>query len=537
MTARRATASSRESAIQYAPVSTSQLLFNAARQWPQRSFLRVEGLDVTFAAFEDQVLRLAAGLKARGLRPGDRLSVFMENSLACVHTWFAANLVGAIWAPTNTGFRGPGLLHALEVIDPRLIVVDEEHVTRVEAALPKSSEMIVHPASQRPKDYASLSDAYTAPRFDDPFRASPSEISALLFTSGTTGRSKACMLSHGYFNVAGTIFAREMEVVADDVLYCPFPLYHLDATALTTIPALLTGACAAIGRRFSGSHFWAEVRGVRATIIDYMGATLAILQKQTPSSDDHDNPVRVAWGVPATEQARAFEKRFGLKTVVPYGSTEANLCAVQRPSRTYPAGSCGQAAEEFEIRIFDPKTDAECPASIDGEIVVRATAPHALFSGYYGMPDATSAALRNGWFHTGDIGHKDAEGNLYFVGRSKDVIRRRGENISPFEVEEVLLRHPGIRLCAVFGVPSALSEEDVKADLVLNPGHSVTEAEIAAFCAGLLARFQVPRYYEILDDLPRTPTGKVEKHILRTRPITPRAWDLETGHHVPTEPR
>ena len=246
--------------------------------------------------------------------------------------------------------------------------------------------------------------------------------------------------------------------------------------------------------------------------------------------------MRVAWGVPATEQAKVFAERFGLKTVVPYGSTEANLCAVQRPSKMYPAGSCGQAAEEFEIRIVDSRGDKECPASVDGEIVVRATVPHALFSGYYGMPEATSAALQDGWFHTGDIGRKDAEGNLYFVGRSKDVIRRRGENISPFEVEEVLLRHPGIRLCAVFGVPSTLSEEDVKADLVLNPGHSVTEADIAAFCAGLLARFQVPRYYEIVDDLPRTPTGKVEKHILRTRPISPRAWDLETCRHVPAGP-
>lgn len=516
-------------------VSTCQLLFTAAQRWPDRTFLRIDGMEVSFSSFEEHALRLAEGLKDRGLGVGNRLSVFMENSLACLHTWFAANLLGAVWAPINTGFRGPGLRHALEVADPKLIVVDEEHVSRVEAALSAAPELIVHSASSHVSRHTALSNIYAASKLADPYQAVPSETAALLFTSGTTGRSKACMLSHGFFNTAGRIFTREMEVIPDDVLYCPFPLFHLDATALTTIPALLTGACAAIGRRFSGSNFWEEVRSVEATVIEFMGATLAILQKQKPGADDDNNPVRVAWGVPATEQARAFEERFGLKTVVPYGSTEANLCAAQRPSRVYPAGSCGQAVEEFTIRIVDPQTKAECPVSISGEIVVGQTAPNALFSGYFRMPDATSAVLEDGWFYTGDIGYMDADGNLYFVGRAKDVIRRRGENISSFEVEEVIQRHPAVKLCAVIGVPSPLSEEDVKAVLVLDSGSSVTEAELAEFCTGLLARFQVPRYYEILEDVPRTPTGKVEKHILRARPLTTRTWDLEIGRYVSTE--
>lgn len=521
----------------HGPVSTSQLLLDAAARWPDRTFLRIDGGEVTFAGFADDTLRLAAGLRQRGLGPGDRLAVFMQNSLACLHTWFATNLVGATWAPINDGFRGPGLRHALAVADPRLIVVDATYLPEVVGSSPSSAiEIVVNgpEADPGPGPHPTLSSLFGDRELATPHLAAPSEIAALLFTSGTTGRSKACMLSHGYMNVAGGIFARELEISSHDVLYCPFPLYHLDATALTTIPALLTGACAAIGRRFSASGFWDEVRAVQATVIEFMGATLAILQKQDPRSDDGDNPVRLAWGVPATEQAAAFEERFDLRTVVPYGSTEANLCAVQRPSREYPPGTCGQAVEEIEVRIVAGQDARPCPVGEPGEIVVRPRVPHAIFSGYFGMPDATSAAMRDGWFHTGDVGCMDADGNLTFISRAADVIRRRGENISAFEVEEVILRHPAVSLCAVVGVPSELTEEDVKAVVVVAPGHSVREQEIAAACEGLLARFQVPRYYELVDDLPRTPTGKVEKHRLRHPPVGPTTWDRETGDYVGT---
>ncbi|WP_457961136.1 AMP-binding protein [Rhodococcus erythropolis] len=493
----------------------------AVRQWPQRVFLKIDGGDVTFADFDNSVGRLASGLREIcGIEPGDRVCVFMRNSLACEHTWFATNRLGAVWVPVNTEFRGLSLGHALQLADAQVYVVDPDLAVILSEALFHAgieATVVVAGAEALAVGGLRLSELYletSLPAVDVKF----SDVAALLYTSGTTGRSKACMLTHRYFVSQAQIAIRDFELTESDVLYCPFPLFHADATALTTVPALLIGATAAISKRFSASRFWDEIRESGATVFDFMGATLSILGKAEPRADDIENPVRLAWGVPVPESVVDFEERFGLTVVELYGSVEANIPITQPVSQDRVAGSCGRVVEGFEIMVADG-SDIEVPSGTPGELLIRSKHPWTTFSGYYGDPEATMRATRNLWFHTGDLVRVDNSGNVYFVGRKKEAIRRRGENISAFEVEEGIRQHPSILDCAAFGVQSDLTEEEVKVAVVLKSGVSLTAKDLWDFCFETMARFQVPRYIEFVSSLPKTPTGKVEKFRLQENPL------------------
>lgn len=505
-------------------------LQRAVDQWPDAVFLRIEGREVTFVGFEAQVGRLATGLADAGLGPGDRLVVFMRNSLACLHTWFAANRLGAVWAPVNTEFRALTLGHVVELADPRVVVVDADLLAPLQAVLRQRSlspQLFLNPVDGFPADGRPLDELYVGDPVQ-PVAARFSDLAALLFTSGTTGRSKACMLSHQYFVTQATVLLRDFRLRHDDVLYCPFPLFHADATALTTVPALLLGATAAIEQRFSVSRFWDQVRGHGATVFDFMGATLSMLHKADPSPEDADNPVRLAWGVPVPEWVEDFERRFDLQVVELYGSVEASIPVTQPLSEPRVRGSCGHVTDGFEVRIHD-RDDLPVPPDTPGELVVRPLAPSVMFDGYFGMPEATVTAFRNLWFHSGDRARMDENGNVFFIGREKEAIRRRGENISAFEVEESVLLHPDVLECAAIGVPSPLTEEEVKVCVVARAGSSLTAEQLVEHCEAQLARFQVPRYVEFLDALPKTPTGKPEKYRLREAPLNGATWDRERG--------
>jgi carnitine-CoA ligase len=511
-------------------MTLTDLLGLAAERWPDKTFLRIDSGEVTFSAFENQVASLAAGLAGAGLQSGDRLAVLMENSLACLHTWFAANRLGAVWAPINTQFRGLTLEHLCRLADPRLVVADDSLLAPLVDALERSgveAPALVHTQQDAPAEgnVTLLSTLY----LPEPAPAAPSLFSdpaALLFTSGTTGRSKACILSHQYFLEQANVLARDFELRHDDVLYCPFPLFHADATALTTVPALLLGATAAISRRFSASRFWDEVHEHGATVFDFMGATLSILYKAVPTDDDADNPVRLAWGVPVPEWVGDFERRFDLKVVELYGSVEASLPVTQPLHEPRVPGSCGRVTDGFEVEIHDADGN-QVGCDRTGEIVVRTMRPSMLFDGYFANAEATVEAFRNLWFHTGDLGRVDSSGNYYFVGRIKDAIRRRGENISAYEVEEGLMLHPDIVECAVIGVPSELTEEEIKAFIVTRAQSTLTPTEVVDHARSTLARFQIPRFIEFVAELPKTPTGKITKDSLRAEPLNGRTWDRE----------
>ncbi len=512
--------------VESLPGSLNEALAHAVAQWPDKPFLRIEGLVISYAEFEERVARLAGGLQAAGLRRGDRLLVLMRNSLACPESWFAANRIGALWAPINTEFRGQALEHVCAVADAQLAIVDADLVELLQGALDARG--------LQPATYVHGAAVGELPRVADLYRHEPvpavrahfADASSLLFTSGTTGRSKACVLSHRYFLSQGAILNRDVGLQSDDVLFCPFPFFHADATALTTVPALLLGATAAFAPRFSASKFWSQIAEHQATVFDFMGATLAILYKAEQRSDDAENTVRVAWGVPLPDWASDFESRFGLDLVTMYGSVEANICVTQPPTVPRIPGSCGRATAEFSVELHDDDGNV-VPAGQEGEFVIRPRHPSIMLDGYFGMPEATIETCRNLWFHSGDTGRMDEHGNLFFIGRVKEAIRRRGENISAFEVEEGLLLHHDIVECAAIGVPSELTEEDVKVCIVRRPGSELGFEDVIAHADRSLARFQVPRFVEFVDDIPKTPTGKLEKYKLRENARNPHTYDRE----------
>ncbi len=347
-----------------------------------------------------------------------------------------------------------------------------------------------------------------------------------MFTSGTTGPSKGCLLSNRFAVRQAQLLIENFRLSERDVLYCPFPLFHLDAAILTVMPALVLGATAAIGARFSASRFWDEVRTFGATVFDFMGATLTILHKQPAEPDDADNSVRLAWGVPVPGYAAEFEQRFGLRLVELYGSTDVGVPIYEPLDEPRRPGSCGRAVPQYDVRIFN-EDDVELPAGEVGEIVVRPLEPHLITDGYLNMPDETAVAARNLWWHTGDLASQDPDGHIYFVGRKNDSIRRRGENISAFEVEEVLKAHVDVLDAAAFPVPSELTEDDVMVALVPRPGHTIRIDELLEYCGQHMAPYMVPRYVDVLDDLPRTPTAKVAKQLLIERGTTSATFDRD----------
>ncbi|KAJ9610831.1 hypothetical protein H2200_005608 [Cladophialophora chaetospira] len=435
----------------------------------------------------------------------------MGNSLEAVHTWFATNRLGATWVPVNVELKSISLRHVVVSAQARLAIVDPEFLTDLEDSkvfLP--GQVFVNGSGSN----NSLAGLYRVGQVEHAVSVLPSTPAAFLYTSGTTGKSKPCILSHQYFILQAFELSDAFGLRQDDVLFCPFPLFHADATALTTVPTLLLGATAALSVRFSASRFWDEIRATGATVYDFMGATLALTYKQVPSSRDRDHKVRLAWGVPIPHFGKEYEERFGHRLFTLYGSVEASLPIMQKGN--LPIGSCGRVRPGYQLRIAN-ELDEPLPANTPGQILLRSDKPNAFFQGYFGNPDSTIDSFANLWFHSGDLGKIDDDGNVYFVGRIKDVIRRRGENINASEIEEEFLKHPSVATAAAFGIPSDLgngTEEDVKVAVELRDETTVTELELWTWAKANMARFQVPSVIHIVQEIKKTPTGKVEKQAL-----------------------
>ena len=500
----------------------TSLLEQQAVALRDRPFIALSGgIGLTYGEFNEQVNAVAHGL-SRHVRPGDRVACVMPNSLEFVLTSYALKKLGAIEVAVNTQFRGPGLARALNLAEASVLVVDTAFVQAIaeteDPLRSLSTAVVVGDGSAGPLPCSELvpfadvvSDRVDNPRRPENVR--DTDLMSVLFTSGTTGPSKGCMLSHRYAVRLATVLIDALEATSDDCFYSPFPLYHVDAAYLTIVPALVLGGRAGIGRRFSVSGFWDEVRELDASVFDFMGATLTLLWKQDPRPDDADNPARVAWGVPMPSVREAFERRFGLRLVHCYGLTDGSMVAYESLREPEPPGSCGKPRDPFHVEIVDANDDP-VPRGEVGEIVIRPLETDVVMKGYYGMPAETLKTFRNLWLHTGDLGRMDEEGHLYFVSRMKDAIRRRGENISAWEIEDVVNSHPAVAESAAIGVPSPLTEEDVKVFLVLKSGAELDLDEFRAFCSTRMARFMVPEIVEVIDVIPKTPTGKAEKYKL-----------------------
>jgi crotonobetaine/carnitine-CoA ligase len=516
--------------------SLTKMLTESVQAHPDRIFLRAVEGDLTYRETHDRVARLAGCLSEHHLGVGESAALIMHNSLDQVLTWFALARIGATHAPINTALVGDRLRHVLATAEATTLVIDEAFASaaiQVLPALPRIRLVIVRkdihvdPAPSWPDglpviefgELATCGDPHAVVERDDLAPAT------LLFTSGTTGLSKACVLSDRYLARQGQIHAREFRFTPTDVLYSPFPLFHIDTATLTILAALAAGCTAAIGNRFSASRFWDEVRRFDASVFNFMGATLTLLWKRPPTADDRRHRVRMAWGVPMPDWQPGWETRFNIPLFQVYGSTDVGVPVYDPLDGSQRRGTCGRVVDEFEVVI---RGEGHLTPDAPGEILVRGREPGITMNGYHGLAAETAEVIdQDGWVHTGDLGDIDADGFLSFHGRLSDSIRRRGENISAFEVEQMLLEHPDVLEAAAVGVNSELTEEDVKACVVLRPESNLSPAELHAFCLAHAPRFMVPRYIEIRASLPKTPTEKVEKFKLRNPTGSILVWDSE----------
>jgi crotonobetaine/carnitine-CoA ligase len=507
-------------------------------QDPHGPFLDLAGQAFTAAELADAAGRLASSLGELGVERGDRVASLLENGPASVVTVFAAARLGAVSVPINTAYKGEFLTHQLADSGARALIVQGDLAQRaaeVAGGLPELRAVIVEgePATEITAvpqyDWRTLLDrAGGTPRVE----VRPADLATFIYTAGTTGPSKGCMLSHNYVvNLAAQI-ARTWGRRPEDVVWTPLPMFHLNALATAVVGTLLLGGRSAIARKFSVSGFWDDIARTGGTIASLLG-TLAVLiandEREHPAAQGTTLRLVAAAPMPPDISAR-FATRWGVETFsAGYGVTEASLISSLPAGEVNPPGAAGKPNDvEFEVLLVDDD-DNPVPTGEIGEIVCRPRRPHVMFEGYWGRPEATVAASRNWWFHTGDFGRLDEDGFLYFVDRKKDYLRRRGENISSFEMEKIFLGHEDVVDVAVHSVPSPLGEDDVKVTAVVQPGSTLTEEALCRWAVERVPYFAVPRYIEFRHELPRNPVGRVLKYQLREEGVTPTTWDAEAA--------
>ncbi len=514
------------------------VLATRAEQQPDREIVRFEDEALTYGGLDERANRVARALGGLGLVRGDRVAVMLGNRPEYLGVWFGVARAGLVEVPLNTGLRGDMLVHMLNTCGCRLLVIDGQWLERVEriAARLETLERIVVLGEGAASGIECLPyDVLLSAGADRPDAVVvPRDPAVILFTSGTTGPSKGAVLSHrANFGVASNTCGL-MAYGEDEVLFNMFPLYHVNARYTSVLPAMLLdrGACV-LHDRFSASRFWDICRAEGVTAFNFMGALVLMLFKQPERDDDADNPVRCAYGAPAPVAVlERFERRFGVELVEVYGSTELGAC-LQNSRGRRRIGSCGLEAPHYIVEIHDDDDNPVGPG-IEGEIVVRPREPHIMVEGYFGAPEASLAAFRNLWFHTGDRGRTDEDGWFYYIDRLKDAIRRRGENISSWEVEQVVNDHDAVAESAAIGVPSDLTEEEVMVVVVLQEGAELEPEALLDFCQDRLPHFAVPRYVRFAGELPKNHAQRIQKQELRGEGVTSETWDREQHGYVVT---
>jgi crotonobetaine/carnitine-CoA ligase len=495
------------------------------------TFLKFRDGEITYGEVDAMADRMARGLAALGVGRGDHVGVMLPNSPDIVFVIFALARLGAVAVPINTAYRGELLRHVLASSDTSTLIIDGPYADLLPAVadrVPGLGRVVVRGAAgledpgKPAVDFATLLEHGADPVAADVGFA---DLQAIMYTSGTTGPSKGAMVPHA---LALTCALDSLDFLDrwGKTIYCPLPLFHAAGLWDGMMSALLGGGAIAIVERFSASRFWDDVRFFDAQVCMSVFSMSPILLNREPTPYDKDHPLETFYmGKSVLDEP--LRKRFGVRSVETYTSTEVGI-ATASPYGEWRLGSCGQAHDErFEVAVVD-ELDRQVGPGEPGELVVRPKQPYVITTGYYGAAEATAHCFRNMWFHTGDRAWRDDDGYFYFLDRMKDAIRRRGENISAFDLECEINMHPAVLESAAIGVPSELEDEDIKVSVVLRPGIAIDGPELVAYCEERLPRSMVPRYVEFVDALPRTPTDKVAKYRLREagdHGITPDTWD------------
>ncbi len=515
----------------------TRIIEDKARQYPDHVVFQFRDDPLTLGEFNEQINKAANAFLELGVRRGDKVAIMLPNCPEFLYAWFGLNKIGAVEVPINVALKGNGLTYQIDQSDSVALVADPEYLDRLEEVagdLKKVRHAVFtgDAEAKLPKwkgieslRYAEFADR---PGTTPDAHVHYSDMASILYTSGTTGLSKGVEMSHHYWYAVWSESVKYSRYTEDDVLYTGLPFFHGNAQGITIGPAILADARAVIVDRFSASRLWDDCRRWECTEANYIGGIIPILLKQDPRDEDADNPVRLMVGAAApADEWHTFQKRFNTKLLEVYGMTECYVCLAS-PYDEPRAGSCGKPITGWDVRIVDDD-DNECPPGELGEFIARSNRMWVGSTGYYGKPEATLELNKNFWMHTGDMGRMDEDGYFYFADRKKQAIRRRGENISSFEVEAVLGSHASVLECCVVGVPSDVGEEEVKAVLVLKPGKQATPEELIRWCEPRMAYFAIPRYIAIRDSLPKTPSERVEKYKLKDEGVTKDCWDREAA--------
>jgi crotonobetaine/carnitine-CoA ligase len=504
---------------------------------PDRDYLIADAEHFSYGRVNQLANSMASGFAEIGVSRGESVCLLMDSHPAYVWTTLGINKLGAVWVPTSTDYKGHWLRERLLDSRARVLVLDEAQIPRVAecgGSLPfrhvvvrgdaRAAEPLGLPA-------VSLAELERAPdKEPDDLDLFLGDTAAILWTSGTTGRSKGVMQSHNVWIRAAIDGANNSGLREGEVIYSCLPMYQSAAWVANLYRALVCGVPCAIDPRFSVHEFWDRCRFYGATMVFTLGAMHIFLWQQPERPDDADNPVRVAGMVPMPEKLiEPFKRRFGIEEIHQgYGQSEVMTLMARRPGKTYAPNSLGEPAEGIEIALLDDR-DYAVPTGEVGEFCVRPKEPYAIFNGYFHAPELTVRAWSNLWYHTGDLGRRDAQGHFYFVDRKADFIRYKGRSIASVEVEAAVAAHPAVAQAAAHGVTSAEleAEAELKVCVVCKPGQRVSAVELARFVNDTAPYFFVPRYIEFLDSLPATPTGRVQKFVLRERGITPETWDAK----------
>ncbi|WP_231381587.1 AMP-binding protein [Nocardioides luteus] len=519
------------------------LIARRAASLPNKVALITPDGELTYAELDAARRGVTAGLQGLNLPTGSAVAVMMGNRAEWVTAWLGTVSAGLVCVPVNTAYKGTFLEHALTLTSATTIITEPKFLPALAAVADQTDlrhVVVVDDATQEVPgarvmgfDEIILKGGSGS---EEPVATKPSDTAVVALTSGTTGKSKGVVTSHLMQLVAARENAECLLTTTRDTLYTCLPMFHGAAQINICLHGFYLGATVVLAERFSASRFWDDVRRHGVTVFNALGSVLPMLLAQPPRTNDRDNRVRVVFAAPAPpEVLLPFEDRFGVHVVEGYGLTEIKN-VTYNPIDARRVGSIGKPTRTTELAIHDDDGNALGPGEI-GEIVYRPKVANVMFNEYLGNPESTLETMRGLWWHTGDLGYVDADGFYWFVDRKKDALRRRGENISSYEVEAVLLSYPGILAAAAVGTPSELGEDEVLAVVEVDDTSTVDYPSLFRHCDDHLPHFMVPRYYRAVEAFPRTPTGKIQKSVLRSEGVDNHTWDADAAGHEATRIR
>jgi carnitine-CoA ligase len=492
---------------------------------------------ITYDQLDARVNRVGNALAALGVTKGDKVCVMLPNIPEFLYAWWGNTKLGGITVPLNTALKGEGLAYIINHSDAETMILSHRYLTALEEIRGSLSQLkriiVLGPEGQRaaslPTEAIDFGEFLTAPATSPIKEVWSDDIDSIMYTSGTTGLPKGVIHRHSRC-YGGFVLPIMTGYTEQDVVYNTLPLFHVGGQNMVWM-ALVSDTTVALAERFSASRFWQDVRAYSATFTLFLGAMIPILHKQPPRHDDHANPLRVALSAAAPRTIwEEFERRFDVKIVELYSQTEGGFLLNADAKAEGKVGSMGKPSAGYEVKVVDEQ-DRELPPGAVGELIYRPAAGSALTE-YYKNPEATAEKTRGGWIRSGDLAYQDDDGYFFFVDRKNDCMRRRGENISSFEVEKIINSHPQVLESAAYAIPSELGEDEVMVAVVLQPGAALHPLDLIQYCEAHMAYFMIPRYVRIVDAFPKTGTERTMKYQLKSQGVMGDTWDREAAGYI-----